>query len=438
MVHFDEALDVAIKVVRAQLGDRVGTMTIVRDAAGQLTVVLDKDALTVDEWDAVAATLHKELGRFSPGFRQVLLRSSDLIDREDILESQDRIRVPAAEDTWLVDRLLTNQDWLRKPLVEKSPLPLATAFSLKGGVGRSTALAVLAWHLSRQGKRVLAIDLDLEAPGLGSLLLDTLPDYGLVDWMVEGLISERDPRLLDDCLGLSPVAKDSPGIVQVMPAFGQRTRDYVTKVGRVFLPDLGSDGAERGFAARLAELVRVFAERDEPPDAVLLDARAGLHDIGAAAVTQLGAEVFVFARDESQSWQAYRLLFEHLSGAKGVEFGMPDADLRWRLKMVAAQIDKTEGALTSWVEASYEVWSALYDDDDRPGQGFVRDDPAAPHYPLPVYFEWGLRGLSLVDSTSRPLWPAVEANFGSFLKGATARLFSQGEPGSLGDPQGAM
>src|SRR2546425_1220880 len=139
MVHFDEAFEVAIKVIRDQLGSRTGSITLIRDVAGQLTAVLDDGALAADEWAPLANTLNERLGPFSPGSQQVLLRKSDLIDEQDVLNSPDRVPVPDAEDTWLVDRLLTNQDWLRKPRLVRSPLPLAVAFSLKGGVGRSTA-----------------------------------------------------------------------------------------------------------------------------------------------------------------------------------------------------------------------------------------------------------------------------------------------------------
>lgn len=435
MVHFDEAFDIAIKAIRDQLGSRPNSMTLIRDVAGQLTAVLDDGAIPADEWDSLADTLNDRLGPFSPGPQRVLLRKSDLIDEQDVLNSPDRVAVPDAQDTWLVDRLLTNQDWLRKPRLVRSPLPLAVAFSLKGGVGRSTALAALAWHLARQGKKVLAIDLDLEAPGLGSLLLDELPDYGVVDWLVDALVGQTDSVFLRDCLARSAVAKDSVGIVQVMPAFGRRTRDYVAKVGRVFFPGLLPDGTEQGLADRLISLLRLVGEQDESPDVVLIDARAGLHDIGAAAVTQLGAEVFLFARDEPQSWEIYRLLLEHLARSKGIAYGMPDEDLRWRLKMVAAQIDKTEGALTSWVEASYETWSGLYDDESRTaGDGpaaqiFARDDTNAPHYPLTVYFDGGLRGVALTDSAERPPWAVIETAFGAFLTAATVRLLPESDDG---------
>lgn len=441
MVLIDEALAIALKLIRAQLGNRTSSITFVRDVAGQLTAVLPDDAIEGAEWETLARSLGEGLGRHSPGMMTVLLRESDLISRQDVVESPDRVRVPEAGEVWLVDRLLTNQDWLRKPRRVRSPLPLAVAFSLKGGVGRSTALAVLAWHMARLGKKVLAVDLDLEAPGLGSLLLDEQPDYGLVDWLVEALVGQADALPLRDCLAWSAVAQDSPGRVQVMPAFGRRTEDYVAKIGRVFLPGLAIDGAEEGLALRLATLVDLLAAQSEPPDVVLLDARAGLHDIGAAAVTQLGAEVFIFARDEPQSWQAYRFLFQHLARAGGVEYGTPDRDLRWRMKMVAAQLDKTEGALASWLEASYETWSALYDEepttgddgegiprsDDLPAQTFARDDADAPHFPMPVYFDSGLRSVGLAGrAEQRPPWSVVEAAFGAFLAGATARLLPEG------------
>lgn len=41
-----------------------------------------------------------------------------------------------------------------------------TFYSFKGGVGRSMAMANVADILARRGLRVLAIDFDLEAPGL--------------------------------------------------------------------------------------------------------------------------------------------------------------------------------------------------------------------------------------------------------------------------------
>src|SRR4051794_22035741 len=43
---------------------------------------------------------------------------------------------------------------------------IVTFYSYKGGTGRTMTLANVAWVLASTGARVLAIDWDLEAPGL--------------------------------------------------------------------------------------------------------------------------------------------------------------------------------------------------------------------------------------------------------------------------------
>jgi hypothetical protein len=441
MPRFDQVLDLVEQLLIDALPGGLPEVVIVRDVTGSVFVVLPDESLSEEGWNPLAGKLHESLGRYSPGLEQVLLRRSDLIVPEDVLSSQDRVRLPEKPHIWLVDRLLTNQDWLRRPVVTQPRVPTAAAFSIKGGVGRSTAFAIWAWHLARQGKRVLVVDLDLEAPGIGSILLKELPDYGLVDWFVEALSGQADATLLENMLAPSPLAADAPGSILVTPAFGTRTRDYVAQLGRVYMPVMTDAGVLHGFAHHLAALIEQAASRLEPPNVVLLDARAGLHDIGAAAVTQVGAEVFLFARDDSQSWDAYARLFDHLRMAKTVRWGMPDDDLRWRMKMIAAQLDAEESALDRWIDLAYSSWSGFYDEeadsDDvvamepgRHAQTFARNDEAAPHYPLPITFDSRIRGLNLVDPDKRPDWAFIEAAFGRFLRGATARLFEATEQAS--------
>ncbi|MBK6725901.1 MAG: AAA family ATPase [Xanthomonadales bacterium] len=74
-------------------------------------------------------------------------------------------------DVMLLDRQVTGQDWLRPATETDSHPHRVVFFGLKGGVGRSTALCMVAWGLARQGKRVLLVDFDLESPGLSGLVL---------------------------------------------------------------------------------------------------------------------------------------------------------------------------------------------------------------------------------------------------------------------------
>ncbi len=436
-MRFDDALTAMVARVKEQFpaGAPAGT-TIVRDAVGILTLVLPDDALSPEEWTPLAAALDAKLEQFSPGNRRVLLRASDLVDPGDVLDSRDRTLLPGEATIALVDRLLTNQDWLREPRIAQPPIPTATFFSIKGGVGRSTAAVVLAWHFARNGKRVLVVDLDLEAPGIGGMLLSEsdIPDYGVVDWCVESLAGSVDGELLEQMLAPSNLAEGTTGDIRVIPAYGRLTKDYVAKVGRAYMPSFDAEGNQIGLADRLLALLKTAANRIEPPDVVLLDARAGLHDIGSAAVTQLGAQVFLFGRPDAQGRDGYARLFEHLRRARSVHFGMPDDDLRWRLKMVSAQIDATEGAFDAAIESAYEIWTGFYDDGENEGAvEFARDDESAPHYPIPITFDMQVRRFDFLTAAGRPPFASVDSVFGRFLAVATERL--QPEPGSAAAPE---
>jgi len=92
--------------------------------------------------------------------------------------------------------------------VSPSPIPngqrpgkIVTFYSYKGGTGRSMALANVAWILASNGKRVLAIDWDLEAPGLQRYFHPFLEDKelvstpGLIDFFLEFATAARQPRI---------------------------------------------------------------------------------------------------------------------------------------------------------------------------------------------------------------------------------------------------
>jgi AAA domain len=68
---------------------------------------------------------------------------------------------------------------------------IVTFYSYKGGTGRTMLLSNVAWILASAGKRVLAIDWDLEAPGLHQYFHPFLIDprleatSGLIDMILD-------------------------------------------------------------------------------------------------------------------------------------------------------------------------------------------------------------------------------------------------------------
>ena len=66
-------------------------------------------------------------------------------------------------------------------MTEKQPGKIITFYSYKGGTGRSMALANVGWILAYAGYKVLAIDWDLEAPGLHRYFYPFFIDKDLKD-----------------------------------------------------------------------------------------------------------------------------------------------------------------------------------------------------------------------------------------------------------------
>ena len=128
--------------------------------------------------------------------------------------------------------------------------PIAVFWSLKGGVGRSTALCVAAATLARQGYDILAIDLDLEAPGIGDMLLNAgdQPEFGAMDFFVENGFGTVDDAFLRNMIGASRLT-DGRGLVSVVPAIGRATerspQNMLAKLARAYIdkPVLGGSAS---------------------------------------------------------------------------------------------------------------------------------------------------------------------------------------------------
>ena len=77
---------------------------------------------------------------------------------------------------------------------------IVTFYSYKGGTGRSLVVANVAWILFTQGKRVLVVDWDLEAPGLHRYFHPFLQDKelaaspGLIDFFANFAEGARQPH----------------------------------------------------------------------------------------------------------------------------------------------------------------------------------------------------------------------------------------------------
>lgn len=185
----------------------------------------------------------------------------------------------------------------------KKDADIITFYSYKGGCGRTMALANVAWILASSGKKVLAVDWDLESPGLhryfhpflDSSMVSTTP--GVIDmisdyvWAAVG-IKERAVDWYKQYarVGLHAVSLEWPhwpetGTLDFLSA-GRQNRDYSSVVSTFDWDN---------FYERLGGGTFLDAMREEMKrlyDYVLIDSRTGLNDIADICTVHL-ADVLV-------------------------------------------------------------------------------------------------------------------------------------------------
>lgn len=310
-IRFDDSLTQFVAI----LGDVYsGDMTaakpiVIRDFEGRLGVILDVPASDLENLNKAVI---ERLGPYArPGDP---VRGHEAAGLSRILAEADAAPVLKVEgvNIKLLDRRIVGADWMKRPELEPSDTPRVAFISIKGGVGRSTALSIAAVHLANAGLRVLAVDLDFEAPGLGATLLtiEELPRYGVVDWLVENGVSGIDGTFRADCIGKSSLLDG----ISVVPAFGSQTMEHpanaLAKIARASLEDIRG-GVPVSLRDQVKEMLNSF-EASGNYDVVLIDGRAGLHETTAAPVLGLGAKVLLFGINEPQTFQGYTFLLAHI------------------------------------------------------------------------------------------------------------------------------
>jgi len=340
---------------------------------------------------------------------------------------EDGEPLPTAE-VLLLDRMVTGQDWLQPAHATGKHPHRLVFYGLKGGVGRSTALCMVAWGLARQGKRVLLVDFDLESPGLSGLILpaERAAEFGVTDWLVEDGVGQSE-SVLESMVSMSPLGETTQGSVRVAAAMGQKEGDYLSKLARAYA-DIPSEHGPQRLGERLRRMV-VALEQREQPDVVLIDSRAGLHDLAAAAITGLADTALLFATDGEQTWQGYRQLFTHWQRRPTVV-----REVRERLAIVRALTPKSdrETGVKRFQRKAYELFAeTLYDSIpqgtvEAEGDYFhpIEADQAAPHFPILV--DWDERfqefNPGLRAENGGVTEAQVDATFGALIQWVSQRI----------------
>lgn len=202
-------------------------------------------------------------------------------------------------------------------------------YSHKGGVGRSLLLANVAYELARLGRKILVLDLDLEAPGqhMTDLFrprvahardLTGWPGSGLLE-LFERWITEHDAKAFDfDLLDyLRPPRQEvadklaeQSGELWLLPAGDASDASYAQRIGAFSWKDFYQAGGQ----ALLLNLKHRFLADDF--DHVLIDARTGISDELYVSALELADTVVVVSGFNWQNVDGTRKVVDALRSAE--------------------------------------------------------------------------------------------------------------------------
>jgi cellulose biosynthesis protein BcsQ len=203
---------------------------------------------------------------------------------------------------------------------------IVTFYSYKGGTGRTMALANVAWILASNGLRVLAIDWDLESPGLhryfhpfldqSSLVatpgvIDIISDYG---WAATNNSEQRPnnwyvkyANVLMHAVSLDWLDFPNTGALDFISA-GRQNRSYSSAIGSIdwdnFYDRLGG--------GQFIEAMRT--EMKKAYDYILIDARTGLSDLADICTIQFPDILIVCFTLNDQSIDGASAVAHHIDG----------------------------------------------------------------------------------------------------------------------------
>ena len=336
----------------------------------------------------------------------------------------------AAQFCFILDRRYSKDGWFDAsatapwPHEETKTPPIVSFYSFKGGVGRSTAMASMAIQFARAGKRVLALDFDLEAPGLASIFPPpngAPPDVGILDFLIEYPVVGKTFQAGDLIYVYDQKDVVGNGEIRVAQA-GRVDRWYLEKLSRLDYQRLASNPQAPGIGGKslLHELLDELRTTVKP-DVILLDSRAGFHDLGGLALSALAHWHVLFGLDSKQSWDGLRLAVAHM-GRERVETGVPQRDC-----VVVQSMAKPQGAQESmerFRHDSYEVFCGEYYDDptNSNAEWPVPDELAGdqPHFPITLVHDNRVMGYSQMDTVVAGY--LCEGNFKALYDVLTGKL----------------
>ena len=407
-ICFGETFDRVRECFREQsvidlLLPKLKSVTIIRDIKGKIRLFIEQlNDRSIEEAEIadLKSFLSSKLGNYygndiwlpageKDGYKALI----DTIQAERVLAPWDDESVlprwyilerHIAKQAW-TDNTLGQPPWSEDLVAQKHKPAIVSFFSFKGGVGRTSALVATALTLARNGHRVAVVDLDLEAPGLATIFSpDNSNNLGVIDYLLEKKIQEQDWKLRTHLISINELTLlgDDGESIYLLPA-GTIDHNYLEKLARLDFQNL-VDGE---LQSTMVDMLKELNKEARRLDFILMDARAGFHDIGGLAITALSHAAVIFGTQSRQSWAGLIHVIRHLAS--------PGIDQRLPLILVhsmapASAISGRETELTEFREQAYSVFQEnYYSEDETVPDANNREEP---FFPVVVPYHESLRG----------------------------------------------
>lgn len=286
---------------------------IKRNSLGWVSLRVVSDQFTGLSFESREQLIEKALSEANLSLTRYPFYDYALVTTEEVQSIKNEIQLPLWSEILMAPKPEPRQ-WEED---EQLVIPLVVAFySFKGGVGRTTALEFVAGLLANK-RKVVMIDLDLEAPGLSAIHPpeNGSESLGVIDYLHQRMLTpDLNVPELRQCI--RQIKVEGRGELYLVPA-GEYDEGYIHRLADLDMRVLYN--LERNPIHQLMEDIKNTFE----PDVILLDARTGFDPTSAIALFDLADLAIICFSPTDQSFTGLKWVAQAARKQKDYR-GKPD------------------------------------------------------------------------------------------------------------------